>query len=283
MLATLALLYRAALTYRNVLAETEALFDYQLRQMALSLRDQGEIAPAQANSLADEQLDFVVQIWSADGRSIYPPRLRSTASPTRGAWLGADITVSGKTWRTSASPPAAASSRSHSRCRSARSSRPMRRCAASRRGCSIAPRWRCVIWWLAGATSRRCADCRTAARARAEQSLATAAGGRRLASTRSRRWCGALKNGVARYASVQSPRRAAPFVADAAHELRSPSIALTLQMRLLLERARRGARGRRRSGARRPASTAHGWLVEQLRRWRAPSQVRHDPRAWPRS
>ena len=29
---------------RNVLAETEALFDYQLRQMALSLRDQGEIS-----------------------------------------------------------------------------------------------------------------------------------------------------------------------------------------------------------------------------------------------
>jgi two-component system OmpR family sensor kinase/two-component system sensor histidine kinase QseC len=43
-----------ALTYRSVLAETEALFDYQLRQMALSLRDQGEIAPEQASTLADE-------------------------------------------------------------------------------------------------------------------------------------------------------------------------------------------------------------------------------------
>ena len=39
-----------ALTYRNVLAETEALFDYQLRQMAFSLRDQGEIAPAQVGT-----------------------------------------------------------------------------------------------------------------------------------------------------------------------------------------------------------------------------------------
>ena len=64
MLAVTALVM-GGVTYRNVLAETEALFDYQLRQMALSLRDQGEIAPAQANSLADEQLDFVVQIWSA--------------------------------------------------------------------------------------------------------------------------------------------------------------------------------------------------------------------------
>ena len=63
-----------AITYRNVLAETEALFDYQLQQMALSLRDQGEIGAAQADSLADEQLDFVIQIWTVDGRSIYASR-----------------------------------------------------------------------------------------------------------------------------------------------------------------------------------------------------------------
>jgi len=50
----------AGVTYRNVLGETEALFDYQLRQMALSLRDQGEIAPDQVSTLTDEQLDFVV-------------------------------------------------------------------------------------------------------------------------------------------------------------------------------------------------------------------------------
>ena len=59
-----------AVTYRNVLAETQSLFDYQLRQMALSLRDQGEIAPDQARDFADRQLDFVVQIWTVDGRSI---------------------------------------------------------------------------------------------------------------------------------------------------------------------------------------------------------------------
>src|SRR3954466_7413043 len=76
MLALIALVM-GALTYRNVLAETESLFDYQLRQMALSLRDQGEIAPAQASTLADEQLDVVVQIWTVDGRTIYSPSLRS--------------------------------------------------------------------------------------------------------------------------------------------------------------------------------------------------------------
>ena len=80
--AILAVLLLAALlfgwaTYRSVLAETESLFDYQLRQLALSLRDQGEIAPDQVRAFADEQLDFVIQIWSEDGRSIYASRPRS--------------------------------------------------------------------------------------------------------------------------------------------------------------------------------------------------------------
>jgi len=71
-LATLAFgaLVMGFAAYRNVLHETEALFDYQLRQMALSLRDQGEIAPAQAGALADADFDFVVQNWTVDGRAI---------------------------------------------------------------------------------------------------------------------------------------------------------------------------------------------------------------------
>ena len=68
LLLMLAAAAMAAITYRNVLGETEALFDYQLQQMALSLRDQGEIASAEAGTLADEQLDFVIQIWTVDGR-----------------------------------------------------------------------------------------------------------------------------------------------------------------------------------------------------------------------
>ena len=76
------------LTYRNVHAEAEALFDYQLRQMALSLRDQGEVDPAQAGALADEQLDFVVQIWTADGRAIYASRRARGAAAARAARPG---------------------------------------------------------------------------------------------------------------------------------------------------------------------------------------------------
>ena len=89
----------AAITYRNVLGETEALFDYQLQQMALSLRDQGEIASAQAGPLADEQLDFVIQIWTVDGRNIYASRPHASL-PAR-ALLGlATLNVEGRAWRT---------------------------------------------------------------------------------------------------------------------------------------------------------------------------------------
>ena len=73
-LLALAAAVMGAVTYGNVLDETEALFDYQLQQMALSLRDQGEIAAEQADNFADAQLDFVVQIWTVDGRSIYQSR-----------------------------------------------------------------------------------------------------------------------------------------------------------------------------------------------------------------
>jgi two-component system OmpR family sensor kinase/two-component system sensor histidine kinase QseC len=95
----LAALLLAAVTYRNALAEAEALFDYQLRQMALSLRDQGEIAPDQANALADAGLDFVVQIWTVDGRAIYASRPHA-ALPARAVLGFADVAVQGQTWRT---------------------------------------------------------------------------------------------------------------------------------------------------------------------------------------
>jgi signal transduction histidine kinase len=89
-------LLAGALTYRRVLAETSTLFDYQLRQMALSLRvaPRLELPPAQADS------DFVIQIWDLFGNRVYYstrpglPLINSTA-------LGyADVKVGGQSWRT---------------------------------------------------------------------------------------------------------------------------------------------------------------------------------------
>jgi len=104
LLSLLAVLVIAALAmggsvYWNVLRQTESLFDYQLRQMALSLRDQGEIAPEDQLALADGQLDFVIQIWREDGRAVYATRLQ--VEPPARAVLGfANIPAGGVVWRT---------------------------------------------------------------------------------------------------------------------------------------------------------------------------------------
>jgi two-component system OmpR family sensor kinase/two-component system sensor histidine kinase QseC len=216
------------LTYRNVLAETEALFDYQLRQMAFSLRDQGEIAPAQASTLADEELDFVVQIWTADGRVIYPPRLRDDL-PTR-ALLGlADVTVRGSTWRTFSVA---------SRDRVIQVAQPLqtrRRLAAGAALRSvapllvIAPAMALLVWWLAARTLAPLRRVAEGVRARDEQSLQplpTAGLPDEVAPL-----VAALNGLLQRLGTSLGAQRA--FVADAAHELRSPLTALKLQMQLL--------------------------------------------------
>ena len=104
LLSLLAVLVIAALAmgasvYWNVLRQTESLFDYQLRQMALSLRDQGEIAPEDARALADGQLDYVIQIWGVDGHEVYATQLR-TEPPARAVLGFADIPAGGIVWRT---------------------------------------------------------------------------------------------------------------------------------------------------------------------------------------
>ena len=104
LLSLIAVLVLAALAmglsvYWNVLRQTESLFDYQLRQMALSLRDQGEIAPEDARALTDGQLDYVIQIWRVDGHEVYATQLR-TEPPARVVLGFADIPAGGIVWRT---------------------------------------------------------------------------------------------------------------------------------------------------------------------------------------
>jgi two-component system OmpR family sensor kinase/two-component system sensor histidine kinase QseC len=87
------------LTYRRVLAETSTLFDYQLRQMALSLRSQIPMAPRLELPPDQTGADFVIQIWDVYGARVYfsrpgLPLINATA-------LGyADVRVGGQQWRT---------------------------------------------------------------------------------------------------------------------------------------------------------------------------------------
>lgn len=224
----LAALVMGGVTYRNVLAETEALFDYQLRQMALSLRDQGEIAPEQATALADEQFDFVVQIWTVDGRSIYASRSHA-ALPTR-ALLGlADVTVQGQTWRTFSVA---------TRERVIQVAQPLQirqRLAANAALRSVAPllilapAMAFAIWWIAALTLRPLQRVVAEVRRRDAASLQPVPSDGLPPEVSP--LVSAINALLLRLGQSLDAQRA--FVADAAHELRSPLTALKLQLQLL--------------------------------------------------
>jgi two-component system OmpR family sensor kinase/two-component system sensor histidine kinase QseC len=97
-LVALVSLLAAAVTYRRVLNETSLLFDYQLRQMALSLRSQISLAPHIEVPPYQGDTDFVVQIWDLFGARTYLsrpglPMINQTV-------LGyADLTLQGEAWR----------------------------------------------------------------------------------------------------------------------------------------------------------------------------------------
>jgi len=233
LLALLAILAAAAavlggFTYHNVLVETEALFDYQLRQMALSLRDQGEIDPSQAQALADGQLDFVVQIWNVDGRTIYATRDHPNL-PSRALIGLAEINVNGQVWRTFSTA---------TRDRVIQVAQPVeirKRLAADAALRSVlpllflAPVLALFGWWVVARSlaplNRVAADVRQ----RDEHGLAplpTDGLPDEVAPLVT-----ALNALLVRLGESFDTQRA--FVADAAHELRSPLTALTLQLKLL--------------------------------------------------
>src|SRR5579883_1458198 len=93
-----------AVTYRRLLAETSTLLDYQLRQMALSLRDQAAFGPGLQLPSRASGSEYIVQIWDPFGTLHYlsSPDLASQAGlpiiPR--AILGyADMMLAGRRWR----------------------------------------------------------------------------------------------------------------------------------------------------------------------------------------
>ena len=58
-----------AVVFYQARQQANDLFDYQLRQLAFTLRDRDYIPSAEA--LSSEGLDFVIQVWGADSRLLY--------------------------------------------------------------------------------------------------------------------------------------------------------------------------------------------------------------------
>ncbi len=62
----------AVVVFFQARSEANDLFDYQLRQLALTLRDRTFSAREFAEALAGEEAsDFVIQVWGRDGTRLY--------------------------------------------------------------------------------------------------------------------------------------------------------------------------------------------------------------------
>ncbi len=222
-------------TYISVRAQADELFDYQLRQTALSLRDQGRIAGDDAAALADPSLDYLVQIWSVQGLEIYSsrPQGMTEALPARAVLGYSNLHLAGQDWRVfSAATPL----------RVVQVAQPL---AVRQRLAAVAalrsvvpvavalPLVAAAVWWLLGmslAPLERVTRAAQAGGANALDPLPTAGLPGEIAPL-----VDAFNGLLGRLSSAFEAQRS--FVADAAHELRSPLTALKLQLGLLRDSA----------------------------------------------
>ena len=232
-LVALISLLAAGVTYRRVLNETSTLFDYQLRQMALSLRSQISLAPRIVELPPDQgDTDFVVQIWDVFGARTYVsrpglPMINQTV-------LGyADLTLRGQTWRAYGLQTADGVIQI---AQPANVREALARAAAERVVIPLILLLPIMIGAVAWIVSRGLLPLRfVAAEVQRRDARSLAPLGTDHLPSEIEPLVSELNRLLERLQRAFSAQRA--FIADAAHELRSPLTALRLQLQLL-DRAR---------------------------------------------
>jgi len=263
------------LTYRRVLAETSTLFDYQLRQMALSLRSQIPMAPRLELPPDQADSDFVIQIWDPYGTRIYfsRPGLPLINATTLGY---ADVRVAGGSWRTYGLQTLDGV---------IQIAQPLRVREAFARGAALRvviplllllPLLGAAIAGVVGNGLRPLRRVANEVQRRDVHSLAP------LATERLPQEVAPLIDALNRlllrlHAAFQTQRA---FVADAAHELRSPLTAVRLELQLLDRAPDEAARHEARANLGAAVDRAIH-LVEQLLTL-ARSEPREEAGEWPR-
>lgn len=216
-------------TYENTLKENEDLFDYQLRQIALSLRDQGVVD--QSSLPYDREsgtFDVVVQIWTANGRTIYLSD-PDNPLPDRATIGFTELYASNRLWR-------AYGLLTRERVIQVAQPLELRRGLAASAALrsltpllAFAPLMALLIWWLVGTSLSSVTQLAKEVARRDAHSLEDVSETR--VPVEIMPLVKALNALLLRLKQSFASQRA--FVADAAHELRSPLTALKLQLHLL--------------------------------------------------
>ena len=214
-------------TYRIVRREVSDALDYQLRLIGLSLRDRALGLPRPSGPVEGE-LELVIQVWDLSGERLYASApAEGLPGPPREAGLGSVSTRTGD-WRVFSVPlggqvlqvaqPEAVRSRI-AFAAAARTLAPL---------LVLLPVLALLVWWIVGRGLRPLGRLARQAARRSAASLEPfpeeGAPGEVLPLVRS------LNGLMARLSSALESQRA--FVADAAHELRTPLAVLKLQAQL---------------------------------------------------
>ncbi len=252
-------LLAAGVVFVQARAEANELFDYQLRQLALTLRDRIYLPSQLAEVLqGEEALDFVIQVWAPDGTRLYlsHPRLHVPGAVQLGF---SEVNGDEGRWRVFAI---------QQRGLTIQVAQPL----AVRRHLALAAAWRTLvpflvalpligllIWRLVGRELRFLESTAQAVARRTPEALEPIAG--EAIPDEIRPLVFALNGLLARLGSALARER--HFIADAAHELRTPLTALRLQLQLA-ERAQDPAERERAQAMLREGIARASRMVEQL-------------------
>ena len=92
---------QAIIAYRTALTEADEIFDYQMKQMAMSLRPGLPIGGDLGERFAtneDENFDFVIQVWTSDGLRVFQSTARAEL-PQRAVLGFSTVQARGTTYR----------------------------------------------------------------------------------------------------------------------------------------------------------------------------------------
>jgi two-component system OmpR family sensor kinase len=252
-------LLAAGVVFFQARAEANELFDYQLRQLALTLRDRIYLPSQLAEVLqGEEALDFVIQVWAPDGTRLYNshPRLVVPGAVQIGF---SDVEGPDERWRVFAI---------QQRGLTIQVAQPL----SARGRLALAAAWRTLIpflvalplmgfliWRLVGRELRFLASAAQDVARRTPETLEPIGG--EAVPEEIQPLVAALNGLLGRLGHALTQQR--HFIADAAHELRTPLTALRLQLQLA-ERAQEPVEREKAYGMLREGIARATRVVEQL-------------------
>ncbi|MES2740101.1 MAG: ATP-binding protein [Pseudomonadota bacterium] len=95
---TLAALAQASIAYRSALSDADEIFDYHMQQMALSLRSGAPLTNREESPSDPANNDLVVQVWTLDGVQVFRSITRAEL-PQRAVLGFSNVKANGTTYR----------------------------------------------------------------------------------------------------------------------------------------------------------------------------------------